>query len=273
MMKRLLLLSLFFLLGLHSSLAQQNKVPDDPKQFHLFLLAGQSNMAGRGKVTAEDKRVSNGVLTLNRNGQWVDAVDPIHFDKPGITGVGLGKTFAKNYAEAHPGVTVGLIPCAVGGSPIAAWEPGGFHPSTKTHPYDEATKRTRHARRDGTLKGILWHQGESDCKPDLAMVYEQKLHRLIARFRTEFQNPNLPFIAGQMGQFRERPWNGDKNRVDSAHQSLPRKVRWTVFVNSDGLSHKGDKIHFNSDSYRELGKRYFAGFSKLEAATQQSSSQ
>ena len=85
------------------------------------------------------------------------------------------------------------------------------------------------------------------------MVYEQKLHRLIARFRTEFQNPNLPFIAGQMGQFRERPWNEDKNRVDSAHQNLPRKVRWTAFVNSDGLSHKGDKIHLNSDYYRDLG--------------------
>ena len=68
-----------------------------------------------------------------------------------------------------------------------------------------------------------------------------------------------------MGQFKERPWNADKNRINSIHQNLPTQVKTTGFVNSDGLSHKGDKIHFDSKSYRELGQRYFATLSMLQA--------
>ena len=264
MIHRLLLLSLFVVLGRGITLSQQTEVPDDSSQFHLFLLAGQSNMAGRGKVSAEDKRTNVRVLTLNKAGDWVLAIDPIHFDKPGIAGVGLGKTFANKYTAAHPGVTVGLIPCAVGGSPISAWEPGGFHRQTKSHPYDTAITRTHRAMKDGTLKGVLWHQGESDCKPELSGIYQTKLHRLIERFRDEFEDQDLPFIAGQMGQFKERPWNDDKNRVNAVHENLPKQVKLTSFVNSDGLSHKGDKVHFDSDSYRKLGHRYFDSFEALK---------
>ena len=248
--------------------AQSVAVPRDPTKFHLFLLAGQSNMAGRGKVAESDRKVDTHVLTLNKKGKWVAAVDPIHFDKPGIAGVGLGKTFAKTYAAAHSGITVGLIPCAVGGSPISSWEPGGYHSSTKTHPYDTAIARTQLAMKDGTLKGVLWHQGESDCKAGLSVVYKEKLHRLIKRFRTNFNDENLPFIAGQMGQFKERPWSTDKKRVDSIHATLPMQVSITGFVKSNGLAHKGDKIHFDSESYRELGRRYHAAFEAVEATVQ-----
>ena len=78
---------------------------------------------------------------LNKAGEWVPAIDPLHFDKPGIVGVGLGKTFAIQYAAEHPDVVVGLIPCAVGGSPINAWAPGGYHKQTKAHPYDDCLQR------------------------------------------------------------------------------------------------------------------------------------
>jgi hypothetical protein len=267
MINRFLVCFTVCFLGSGTSPAQQSEIPTDQTQFHLFLLAGQSNMAGRGKVSSSDKKVSPRVLTLNKQGKWIAAVDPIHFDKPGIVGVGLGKTFAKQYAAAHPDVTVGLIPCAVGGSPVSSWEPGGFHKSTKTHPYDTAIQRTHRAMQDGTLKGVLWHQGESDCKPELSGLYKTKLHRLIKRFRSEFEDRNLPFIAGQMGQFKERPWNADKNLVNSVHKNLPTQVKLTGFVNSDGLSHKGDKIHFDSNSYRELGQRYFATFGAVQSMT------
>lgn len=240
--------------------AQSVEVPQDPTKFHLFLLAGQSNMAGRGKVTENDRKVDPRVLTLDKQGKWVAAIDPIHFDKPRIAGVGLGKTFAKTYAAAHPAITVGLIPCAVGGSPISSWEPGGYHSSTKTHPYDAAIARTQLALKDGILKGVLWHQGESDCKAGLSVVYKEKLHRLIQRFRTNFNDQKLPFIAGQMGQFKERPWNADKKRINSVHETLPLHVSLTGFVKSHGLTHKGDKTHFNSESYRELGRRYHTAF-------------
>src|SRR5689334_23319089 len=83
-----------------------------PEKFHLFLLVGQSNMAGRGVVDTSDTTPHDRVLMLNKAGEWTPAVDPLHFDKP-IAGTGLGKTFATILAEADPGITIGLIPAAV----------------------------------------------------------------------------------------------------------------------------------------------------------------
>ena len=69
-----------------------------------------------------------------------------------------------------------------------------------------------------------------------------------------------------MGQFKERPWSDDKKKVDQAHQSLPQKVDRTAFVNSAGLSHKGDQVHFDARSYRVLGRRYAEAFLRLTRA-------
>ncbi len=245
-----------------------DSIPLPPKEkFHLFLLVGQSNMAGRGKIAEQDRKPIPHVVKLSQAGKWVPAVDPLHFDKPPIVGVGLGRSFAAEVARHvtadDPQVMIGLIPCAVGGSPIASWEPGGYHASTKTHPWDDAMVRAKRALQDGTLKGILWHQGESDAKPKLAEVYEQKLHTLIARFRSELDAPAVPFIAGQMGQFPERPWDASRKQVDAAHRNLPEKVSGTAFVVSDGLTHKGDEVHFDAKSYRTLGRRYAQAFLQL----------
>jgi hypothetical protein len=229
-----------------------------PKEkFYLFLLAGQSNMAGRGTVEAEDLTPHPRVLTLNKIGQWVPAVDPIHFDKP-VAGVGLGKTFAKLIAEANPDVTIGLVPCAVGGSPIDSWTPGVLYPVTNTFPWDDMAKRVEIAGGSGMWKGILWHQGEADSTPALAPTYEPKLHDLIARLRMLLGAPDLPFIAGQMGKFPDAPWNQDKITVDRAHKELPTRVPHAAFVSAEGLTDRGDKVHFDSASYRELGTRYAA---------------
>ncbi len=73
---------------------------------------------------------------LDQAGAWVPAVEPMHFDKPGIAGVGLGRSFAIAIADANPGVTVGLIPCAVGGSPIGSWQPGVFYENSESLPVD-----------------------------------------------------------------------------------------------------------------------------------------
>lgn len=240
----------------------ETKIP--PKErFQLFLLVGQSNMAGRGKVEDQDTKPHPRVLMLNKENKWVPAVDPMHFDKPGIVGVGLGRTFGLEIAKANPDITVGLIPCAVGGSPISVWEPGKFYSATKSHPYDDALRRAQVALKDGTLKGILWHQGESDSNPKDAPQYAKRLLQLIERFRDDLHAPEVPFIAGQMGQFKESPWNEAKKHVDADHRQLPENVPQTAFVSSDGLTHKGDKVHFNAESYRELGKRYAKAYQSL----------
>jgi N-sulfoglucosamine sulfohydrolase len=238
-------------------------------QFHLYLLVGQSNMAGRGKVEAQDKKKHPRLLTLTKQNKWAPAVAPLHFDKP-FAGTGLGRTFGIRIAENNPDLTVGLIPCAAGGSPISSWEPGGFHRQTKSHPWDDAIKRAKIAMNDGVLKGILWHQGESDSKKGLAEIYEKKLHDLVARFRKELKAPEVPFIAGQMGQFAERPWNEAKKMVDAAHRNLPNKIKHAAFVSSNDLGHKGDKVHFSAAAFRELGERYAKAYLKEFATLKQS---
>lgn len=265
-LRQLAFLLLALLTAVGPALADDDRIDLPPKEkFHLFLLVGQSNMAGRGVVTEADKQAHPRVLMLNQAGEWAAAVDPLHFDKPAIVGVGLGRTFALTVAEANPDIVVGLIPCAVGGSPISSWQPGAFYKPTDSHPWDDALTRARGALQDGTLKGILWHQGESDSVAGASEVYESQLHDLIARFRTALDADEVPFIAGQMGQFAERPWDVHKRRVDAAHQSLPKQVRATAFVSSNGLAHKGDEVHFDSASYRELGRRYAAAYLKLMA--------
>ena len=265
MIKRRLLLTFLLLLPI-SNVTRADAPPQiqlPPKaNFHLFLLVGQSNMAGRGKVTAEDRVPHLRVLTFTKENKWAPAVDPLHFDKP-VAGVGLGRTFGIEIAKANPHITIGLIPCAAGGSPIASWEPGGYHSQTDSHPYDDAIKRAKEALRVGVLRGVLWHQGESDSKPGSAEVHEQKLHQLIARLRNALDAPDVPFIAGQMGRFDERPWSDAKKLVDAAHQTLPTNVPHTAFVNSDGLAHKGDYIHFSTPAYRELGRRYAEAYLQL----------
>jgi hypothetical protein len=241
-----------------SSAADPITLPPKDK-LHLFLLVGQSNMAGRGTVEPEDQKVHDRVLMLGKAETWTHAVDPMHWDKPSA-GVGLGRTFGREIAEASPDIVVGLIPCAVGGSPIDVWQPGAFYAPTKSHPWDDALRRAKTALKDGTLKGILWHQGESDCKPELAAAYEAKLHDLIQRLRKELDAPEVPFIVGQMGFFDDVPWTPEMKLVDEAHRNLPKKVKNTFYVGSEGLKHKGDKIHFDSPSFREFGKRYAAAW-------------
>ncbi len=211
------------------------------------------------------KRPTRAVLMLNKEDQWTFAVDPMHFDKPGVVGVGLGRTFGLKLAEANPGITIGLIPCAHGGSPISSWEPGQHYPPTNGHPYDDAITRAKVAMKTGTLKGILWHQGESDSNAEAAPLYEEKLYQLIARFRKDLNAPDVPFIAGQLGQFEGIPWDEARKQVDAAHQGLSDKIHRTAFVESKGLTHKGDKVHFDARSYRKFGERYAKAYRELTA--------
>jgi len=250
--------TIFVLVCCNSSMSgeenTQVRLPSKEK-FHLFLLAGQSNMAGRGRITAEDKKVQPRVFMLSRDGQWKPAVDPIHYDKK-VAGVGLGKSFAISLAQIDIDIAIGLVPAACGGSPIASWKPGGYHDQTNSHPYDDAIRRMQYAMKNGVVKGILWHQGESDCNPERAPKYKEELRRLIIRFRKDLNAPSVPFIIGQLGRFPERPWNDQREVVNEAHVSLSREMPQVGFVSSEGLRCKQDKVHFDADSLRKFGRRY-----------------
>lgn len=261
---RLRHLTAFVFAFVAASLSAEPALPAK-KDLHLYILAGQSNMAGRGRVgdlTPAESAPDPRILALNTKLEWRPAVDPIHWDKS-AAGVGLGKFFARIVAEKSPGATIGLVPTACGGSPISSWEPGKFFDQTKSHPYDDALARARRAMQDGTLKAILWHQGEGDSSPKNAPLYEQRLTELIARFRADLGAPDLPFIIGQLGQFPARPWNEHKTAVDRAHRAVAAKVKNVRYVSSDDLGSIGDNLHFDTAALRVFGQRYAEAYLEL----------
>ena len=143
-------------------------------QYDLYLLIGQSNMAGRGVVEQIDRTPHERVFMFGKAGTWLAATDPIHFDKPEVVGVGPGFSFGKAVACYDQTRKIGLIPAAVGGSSITSWKQGGFHEQTGSHPYDDAISRAQIAMKHGTLKGILWHQGEADSNAEKLPKYQDR---------------------------------------------------------------------------------------------------
>ncbi len=228
---------------------------DQPPKLQLFLLIGQSNMAGRGVPEADDQQPPPRVWMLTKALSWVPARDPMHFDKPAVIGVGPGLAFAKRLAEAYPDMNIGLVPCAVGGSGIDVWQPGAYYDPTHSYPYDDALRRARKALENGQLAGFLWHQGESDSEPGKADVYDQKLTELVQRFRKDLNAPNVPFVAGTLGDFVVNR-NPNARTVNEALQRATQHIPNSYCVVSAGLTDKGDSTHFDTRSARTLGRLY-----------------
>jgi len=237
----------------------------EPGRLQLFLLVGQSNMAGRGTVAPEDRVARPRVWMLDRDGRWVPAAEPMHFDKR-TAGVGPGRSFGVALSEHDSTADIGLVPAAVGGSPITAWEPGAVDAATATRPYDDAIRRARVALRRGRLAGILWHQGESDSNDRQAPRYAERLRALVERFRTDLGAPDVPFLVGELGRFPDRPWTAWRAQVDAAHAGLPALLPAVAYVRATGLEHRSDSLHFSAAAARELGRRYAAEYLRLAAA-------
>ncbi|GAB3862198.1 sialate O-acetylesterase [Hymenobacter terrigena] len=276
LLQHLLLLALLPAAGVRAQalkprLRQVVAPPARKEKFQLYLLIGQSNMAGRGMVETQDTVPNRHVLRLNPAGQWEVAKDPIHFDKT-IAGVGPGLTFGRLMAAADTSATIGLIPCAVGGSGIDVWTPGAYYDGTKTHPYDDALARAKTALQNGTLAGIIWHQGESDSSPEKSALYQQKLKILIKKLREDLQAPNVPFVAGQLPAFQINKTNPDGRpqindaavRINEAVAGLTKQVPHYAFVTAEGTADIGDHTHFNAVSARLMGQRCAAAMQLLQ---------
>lgn len=257
-MKETFLIQRFLLAMLLMPIFINAQQPD--KHTHIYILMGQSNMAGRGKITEEYKNQQHDrVIMLNKENEWVQAKHPLHFDKPKAAGVGPGLTFGISMAEANPGLTIGLVPCAVGGTAIRKWVPGGYDSVTNKHPYDDALLRIKLAMKKGVIKGVIWHQGEGDSGVKSSQTYVDKLAELIERIRKEVGNPKLPFVVGQLAMYRD-----NYQYINKELPKLPVKVPYTTVVSSEGLWHKGDGTHFDSPSAAEYGRRFADGILLLQ---------
>ncbi|WP_223833915.1 sialate O-acetylesterase [Spirosoma profusum] len=228
---------------------------DVPPRLQLFLLIGQSNMAGRGVPEAEDQQPHPRIWMLDKAESWVPARDPMHFDKPAVIGVGPGFAFAKKLAGTYPTMNIGLVPCAVGGSGIDDWKTGAYYDPTKSYPYDDALRRAKKALENGQLVGFIWHQGESDSTPEKAPVYEAKLEELVTRFRKDLNAPNVPFLVATLGDFVVKR-NPNAKTVNDALKNATQHISNSYYVLSSGLTDKGDSTHFDTRSARTLGERY-----------------
>lgn len=234
-----------------------SQLPVNGKKVHIYVLAGQSNMAGRGIPGEMDTLPDPNIWMFNKEEKWVPAREPLHFDKPAVIGVGPGYAFAKEILKADKNALICLVPTAVGGTRIDLWKPGAYDDATKTHPWDDAIRRIKAALPSGELKGIIWHQGESDANTTRSGTYESKLRDLIERFRSELNAPDVPFILGELGDFKPGE-NKEIPVINAIIKQVASTTKNSGIAEAKGLTHNKDFVHFDAASARELGKRYAA---------------
>lgn len=222
----------------------------------LFVMAGQSNMAGRGFVEPQDTISNKRILTIDTSGQWVYAKEPLHFYEPNLTGLDCGLSFARTLLDSIPeGISVGMIPCAVGGSAIEQWLDDETFRGVQL--LSNFKNKVAQAKKSGIVKGILWHQGESNAKPELIPEYDSKLKQLTGTFRSIAKNDSLPIFIGQLGSYaspieKAKRWSSINSKIsDFAETAMHNYV-----INTQDLLHKGDTVHFDSESQRMMGKRF-----------------
>jgi hypothetical protein len=228
------------------------KPPQPQDQPHVYLLIGQSNMAGRAKMEKADTEPIERCFLLNADDAWEPATNPLNRHSTirkglGMQKIGPGASFAQAMAEKNPEITIGLVVNAKGGTKIGQWKRG-------TKFYTEAVRRTQAARKSGTLKGIVWHQGESDGGAPEG--YLDALAQLIADLRKDLGVADLPFVAGQVK---------DLPAINDQIAKLPDTVEHTAFISSEGLK-TTDRWHFDAPSVRLMGERYAEAMIRLQQA-------
>lgn len=220
-------------------------------------------MAGRGKVEALDTLSHPRVMMLDKDMNWVSARDPMHFDKS-AAGTGLGLTFGKIMANNNPSIKIGLIPTAVGGSSINYWFADSLFSQTNTYPYDDMIRRTKKAMETGALKGILWHQGESDSNSEEALNgYRQKFEAMLDSLKSDLGIESIPLVMGEIGYFFY-PKADYAQKMNGVIWQISNSSDCVGLVTAEGLTHKGDSTHFDSNSYHALGVRYAAKMQELQ---------
>lgn len=236
-----------------------SEIPYTKENFHIYLCLGQSNMVGADEVLAEDRVRTEGAYLFNSAGQWeyaqpglgqmqgynryttvsIDNTDPT----AEIAGMSPAHSFTRTIAANVPdSIGVGIVCQSVGGTSIDQWQKG-----SGTQLYERAVARAQAAiASGGTLKGILWAQGEACASRD---DYLTLLNKIAEGMRSELgvAAEEVPFIAASYPLQR------------AAQNENIAKIA-TVVENSDFISSKGtvifDTVHFTADSQRLRGVRF-----------------
>jgi len=265
-MKRCLLL-LAGLIFLHVNVFSQDA------KFYIFLCFGQSNMEGNAKAEAQDSVVDNRFQVMEavacqnlgrEKGKWYAAIPPLCRCRTGLTPADyFGRTLLENLPK---GVRVGVINVAVGGCKIELFDKYHYQdyvstaPSWMTgmikeydgNPYGRLVEMARLAQKDGIIKGILLHQGESNTGDStwpqkVKLVYNNLLQDL------DLKPNSIPLLAGETVNADQGGACASMNKIIA---TLPETIPNAHVISSAGCPQRGDKLHFTAAGYRELGKRY-----------------
>ncbi len=272
-MNKLKSLSLGALLLLTMNLAAQNP------NFYIYLCFGQSNMEGQGAIEEQDKTVDSRFLTfqaidcpnLNRvKGKWYTAVPPTCQCNSKLSPVDyFGRTMVERLPDS---ITVGIINVAIGGCDIRLFDKdiyqnfdSTYHQSWFTskvaayagNPYKYLIDLARQAQKDGVIKGILLHQGETNTGQVEWLSYVKKIYHDMLKDLS--LNPqSVPLLAGEVLTAEGNCCSAMNKIIDQ----LPDSVHTAYVISSLGCPAQ-DQAHFNSEGYRMLGKRYALQMLKL----------
>lgn len=232
-------------------------------EWHAFLCVGQSNMAGSGmpyspELDPPDPRI----LQYGYSGRALEpATVPLDSLDNG-TGMSPATGFAREYLTQLPDhVGVLLIPAAKSATTFTdepstyTWRPGAASES-RYDLYGQSVQQAQEALAAigdaGQLKGILWHQGEGNTGMTTT-EYAADLDNLIDHYRTDLNDPDLPFVVGQLTQ--ERLYTTAARRlIDRAHYETPARVERTGFAPSEWGWASYDETHFGRTGALKLGK-------------------
>jgi len=226
----------------------------------VFVFAGQSNMAGRALIEHQDTIVNNRIFTINSKGNIIPAKEPVHFYEPKYKGLDCSISFGKHLLRFIPdSITLLLIPTAVGGSSINQWLGDSVHRGVKL--LSNFREKIEIGKKHGQIKAILWHQGESNANKNDVLEYERYLSDLLIIFRKISGNSCLPVLLGELGSYAKNQHQWDL--ITKAIHSYSVNDVHTMVISALDFQHKGDRLHFDSESQRLMGKRFADVYLKI----------
>jgi hypothetical protein len=240
--------------------------------FYIFLCFGQSNMHGAAPIESQDKIVDSrfkvfqalDCTNLNREkATWYTAVPPTCQCGSGLSPADyFGRTMVANLPDS---ITVGIINVSVAGCDIRLFDKDLYtdYDSTSTdswftsqvigyggNPYQYLIDKAKLAQKDGVIKGILLHQGETNTGQQQWPEYVKKIYTDMLT-DLALDAGSVPLLAGEL-------FSGEGNCCSSMNPiigTLPDVVPTAHVISSDGCTGQ-DAAHFDSAGYRKLGERY-----------------
>lgn len=262
---------LLLLLGL--LLISTNIFSQDPK-FYIYLCFGQSNMEGAGTIETVDRTVDSRFKVMESvdcsnlgrtKGKWYTAVPPLTRCWTGLSPVDyFGRTMIANLPAD---IKVGVINVSVGGCKIELFDKVNYtsYLSTVTedwfknivaeysgNPYARLVEIAKLAQKDGVIKGILLHQGESNTGES---QWPTKVKGVYNNLITDLglDPTKVPLLAGEVV-------NADQGGVCASMNTIIAKLPQTIpnsyVISSSKCTDQADNLHFNSAGYRKFGTRY-----------------